>query len=78
MVNAYTYTDVLVILEPVNDVDPGGAWYQTVSAYLLAPPFGKYQDVCMYVCMYVDDSSLNFIIEAKLSIFLLCSFEIKK
>ena len=41
MVNAYTYTDVLVTLEPVNDVDPGGAWSQTVAAYLLAPPFGK-------------------------------------
>lgn len=41
MVNAYTYTDLVITLEPVNDVDPGGAWSQTVAAYLLAPPFGK-------------------------------------
>lgn len=41
MVNAYTYTDLIITLEPVNDVDPGGAWSQTVAAYLLAPPFGK-------------------------------------
>jgi hypothetical protein len=41
MVNAYTYTDLIITLEPVNDLDPGGAWSQTVAAYLLAPPFGK-------------------------------------
>jgi hypothetical protein len=41
MVNAYTYTDLIITLEPVNDVDPGGAWSQTVGAYLLANPFGK-------------------------------------
>ena len=41
LVNAYTYTDLIVTIEPVNDLDPGGAWTQTVGAYLLAPPFGK-------------------------------------
>jgi hypothetical protein len=41
MVNAYTYTDLIVTLEPTNDLDPGGAWSQTVAAYLLAEPFGK-------------------------------------
>jgi Anti-sigma-K factor rskA, C-terminal len=41
MVNAYTYTDLIVTLEPANDLDPGGAWSQTVAAYLLASPFGK-------------------------------------
>lgn len=41
MVNAYTYTDLVITLEPANDLDPGGAWSQTVAAYLLAPPFGK-------------------------------------
>jgi hypothetical protein len=41
LVNAYTYTDLIVTLEPANDLDPGGAWSQTVAAYLLAPPFAK-------------------------------------
>jgi hypothetical protein len=41
MVNAYTYTDLIITLEPVNDLDPSGAWSQTVGAYLLANPFGK-------------------------------------
>ena len=41
LVNAYTYTDLIVTIEPVNDLDPGGAWTQTVGAYLLASPFGK-------------------------------------
>lgn len=41
MVNAYTYTDLIITVEPVNDLDPGGAWSQTVGAYLLASPFGK-------------------------------------
>jgi hypothetical protein len=41
LVNAYTYTDLIITVEPVNDLDPGGAWSQTVGAYLLATPFGK-------------------------------------
>lgn len=41
LVNAYTYTDLIITVEPVNDLDPGGAWSQTVGAYLLASPFGK-------------------------------------
>jgi hypothetical protein len=41
MVNAYTYTDLIITVEPVNDLDPGGAWSQTVAAYVLAEPFGK-------------------------------------
>lgn len=41
LVNAYTYTDLIITVEPVNDLDPGGAWSQTVAAYLLASPFGK-------------------------------------
>lgn len=41
LVNAYTYTDLIITVEPVNDLDPGGAWSQNVGAYLLASPFGK-------------------------------------
>ena len=41
MVNADTYTDLIITIEPVNDLDPGGNWYETVGAYLLASPFGK-------------------------------------
>lgn len=41
MVNADTYTDLIITIEPVNDLDPGGDWSQTVGAYLLASPFGK-------------------------------------
>jgi hypothetical protein len=39
--NAYTYTDLLITVEPANDLDPGADWSQTVGAYLLASPFGK-------------------------------------
>jgi hypothetical protein len=39
--NAYTYTDLIVTIEPANDLDPGGDWSQVAGAYLLAPPFGK-------------------------------------
>jgi len=41
LTNAYTYTDLIVTIEPANDLDPGGDWSQTVGAYLLASPFGK-------------------------------------
>ena len=41
MVNAYTYTDIVVTLEPDNDKDPKPAWSQSVAAYWLAPPFGQ-------------------------------------
>jgi hypothetical protein len=41
LVNAYTYTDLIITVEPANDLDPGGAWAQTVGAYLLVSPFGK-------------------------------------
>lgn len=41
MVNAYTYTDIVITLEPENDKDPKPAWSQSVAAYWLAPPFGQ-------------------------------------
>ena len=41
MVNSHTYTDIIVTLEPINDLDPKPAWSRTVAANLLAPPFGK-------------------------------------
>jgi anti-sigma-K factor RskA len=41
MMNAYTYTDILVTVEPTDDKDPKPAWSQTVAAYYLAPPFGQ-------------------------------------
>jgi hypothetical protein len=41
MVNAYTYSDIVVTLEPDNDKDPKPAWSQSVAAYWLAPPFGQ-------------------------------------
>jgi hypothetical protein len=41
LVNAYTYSDLIITVEPANDLDPGGAWSQTVGAYLLASPFGQ-------------------------------------
>jgi anti-sigma-K factor RskA len=41
MMNAYTYTDIMVTVEPTDDKDPKPAWSQAVGAYLLAPPFGQ-------------------------------------
>ncbi|HZB17027.1 MAG TPA: anti-sigma factor [Nitrososphaeraceae archaeon] len=41
LVNAYTYSDLIITIEPANDLDPGGAWSQTAGAYLLASPFGQ-------------------------------------
>ncbi len=41
LVNAYTYSDLIITVEPANDKDPGGAWSQTVGAYVLASPFGQ-------------------------------------
>ena len=31
--NAYTYTDIMVTVEPTDDKDPKPAWSQTVAAY---------------------------------------------
>jgi hypothetical protein len=33
MVNAYTYSDIVVTLEPENDKDPKQAWSQSIAAY---------------------------------------------
>jgi hypothetical protein len=41
MVNSYTYTDIMVTMEPRNDLDPKPAWSNAVGAYYLAVPFGK-------------------------------------
>ena len=41
MVNAFTYTDVVVTIEPSDDKDPKPAWSNSVAAYWLTPPFGQ-------------------------------------
>jgi hypothetical protein len=41
MVNSNTYTDIMVTMEPRNDLDPKPAWSNAVGAYYMAPPFGK-------------------------------------
>jgi hypothetical protein len=41
LVNSNTYTDIMVTMEPRNDLDPKPAWSNAVGAYYLAPPFGK-------------------------------------
>ena len=41
MVNAFTYTDIIVTVEPSDDKDPKPAWSQSVGAYWLTPPFGQ-------------------------------------
>ena len=41
MVNAYTYTDVVVTVEPKDDKDPKPAWSNSVGAYWIPPPFGQ-------------------------------------
>jgi hypothetical protein len=41
MVNAFTYTDVIVTVEPSDDKDPKPAWSNSVAAYWLSPPFGQ-------------------------------------
>jgi hypothetical protein len=41
MVNSYTYTDIMVTMEPRNDADPKPAWSNAVGAYYMAVPFGK-------------------------------------
>ena len=41
MVNSFTYTDILVTVEPIDDKDPKPAWSYSVAAYWLAPPFGQ-------------------------------------
>jgi hypothetical protein len=40
LVNAYTFTDVMVTMEPKDDKDPKPAWSNAVGAYYMAPPFG--------------------------------------
>jgi hypothetical protein len=40
LVNSNTYTDIMVTMEPSNDLDPKPAWSNVVGAYYLAPPFG--------------------------------------
>ena len=41
LVNAYTYTDIAVTMEPRDDLDPKPSWSNQVGIYLLSPPFGK-------------------------------------
>ena len=41
LVNAYTYTDIAVTMEPKDDSDPKPSWSNQVGVYLLSPPFGK-------------------------------------
>jgi hypothetical protein len=41
MVNSFTYTDVMITMEPRNDLDPKPAWSNAVGAYYMAVPFGK-------------------------------------
>ena len=41
MVNAFTYTDILVTVEPIDDKDPKPAWSNSVQTYWLTPPFGQ-------------------------------------
>lgn len=41
MVNPYTFSDVVVTVEPMDDKDPKPAWSNSVGAYWLVPPFGQ-------------------------------------
>ena len=41
LVNAYTYTDIAVTMEPRDDLDPKPSWSNQVGVYLLSAPFGK-------------------------------------
>jgi hypothetical protein len=41
LVNAYTYTDIAITMEPKDDTDPKPSWSNQVGVYLLSPPFGK-------------------------------------
>jgi hypothetical protein len=41
MVNSYTYTDIMVTMEPKDDLDPKPAWSNVVGAYYMTVPFGQ-------------------------------------
>jgi hypothetical protein len=41
MTNAKTYTDIVITLEPDNDVSPLAAWSDAVAQTWLLPPFGQ-------------------------------------
>jgi hypothetical protein len=41
LVNAYTFTDITVTMEPKDDKDPKPAWSNAVGAYYMASPFGQ-------------------------------------
>jgi hypothetical protein len=41
LVNSYTYTDIMVTMEPKNDLDPKPAWSNVVGAYYMTVPFGQ-------------------------------------
>ena len=41
MTNAKTYTDIVVTLEPANDLSPLAAWSDSVAQNWLLPPFGQ-------------------------------------
>jgi hypothetical protein len=40
-VNAYTYTELFVTMEPKDDKDPKPAFSNQVGLYVLPPPFGQ-------------------------------------
>ena len=41
MTNALTYTDIIITLEPDNDLSPSAAWSDAVAQTWLLPPFGQ-------------------------------------
>jgi len=41
MTNAKTYTDIVITLEPANDLSPLAAWSDAVAQTWLLPPFGQ-------------------------------------
>jgi hypothetical protein len=41
MTNAKTYTDIVITLEPDNDLSPLAAWSDAVAQTWLLPPFGQ-------------------------------------
>ena len=41
LINSNTYTDIIVTMEPRNDLDPKPARSNAVGAYYLALPLGK-------------------------------------
>ena len=40
--NAKTYTDIVIIQEPANDLSPLASWSNSVAQTWLIPPFGQW------------------------------------